>query len=59
MKAKMEVNEVVIKQALLEYFKKMNATEVTLSAYQNQDYGAPSTTITAHVTIDVGDVVAH
>lgn len=61
MKATLEVNEEIIKRAILEYFKKMDADKVTLRARQNEDmYGHQiGHTISAEVQIEVGEVVAH
>jgi hypothetical protein len=38
MKATIEINEDVIKQAILQYFKKMDASEVTLKSTALRDY---------------------
>jgi len=61
MKAKLEINEAIIKQALLAHFAKMGASEVTLTAsarYDAMDRPSGGFDIRGTVTIDVGDVVA-
>jgi hypothetical protein len=62
MKAKLEVNEAIIKQAILDYFKVMDASEVTFKTsprYDMMDHLTGGADISATVTIEVGDVVAH
>ncbi|RZK38492.1 MAG: hypothetical protein EOO61_07900 [Hymenobacter sp.] len=59
MKAKISVNEEMIKQALLAYFKNLGASHVTLNAYQNQGYGSAGSTITGEVTVELGDPIAY
>jgi hypothetical protein len=61
MKAKIDVNEAIIKQALLEYFKKMNPSGVTLKAsarYDGFDRLTGSHDISGTVEVELGDAVA-
>lgn len=55
MKAKIEVNEAIIKKALLKYFANMDASSVTLRSQSNEDwYGnTAAPIISATVEIEV------
>ena len=61
MKAKIEVNESIIEQALVAYFAHMKASKAELKSYENTDERMGSRmnpTIFAVVEIDVGEAVA-
>jgi len=61
MKAKIDINEAIIKQALMLLFEKMSPQNIVLKGQQNYDrYDNPSgIIISGTIEVELGDIVAH